>query len=668
VIAFHLGATWLPGGFIGVDVFFVLSGYLITGLLVDELARRGRVDLAHFYARRVRRLLPAAALVIAVVIAGTLALMDRVDHAMVGDDATFSALYSVNWHFGLGGRDYFAAGDVPSPLIHFWSLAVEEQFYLVWPALLLGLWAAARRLKPAPAPASITNPLLGSVLVLTAISATASLLLPDGPLTYYGTHTRAYQLLAGAALAIVARRAGARPLGDDAADPRIRRAGAALGMTALAVLALLAHEIADTQFYPGLAGLAVTAAGVALIAALDLMGSHPLRRLAGARLPAAIGRLSYSLYLWHWPTIVFLPLLARRYDVDWPTETPTLVVVMTLAAVLSYRLWERPLRFRAGLRLPSRRVVLAGLAVSAALGVTSIQLMQPHSAFEAHALASVKDFAKPGDCPYFGRDWPSPASSHACVLRRGSPGAPTLAFVGDSHAHQWQPALQRLAARYDLTLIRATRAACPANDVTVDRQVIDQELNGSGQACDAWRHQVYPDLVTRYDPDIVFVATRSHVSALRAHGRRIAPFTAPQRRLWSAGWDWTLRTLGAGGARIVVSEIQPTLPQRVPACLADAGKPTSRCDFPADGDRKVRPYNATIRGLAKRAPRVSIFDPVPIGCPGGVCRALSHGVVVHRDDNHLSATFVGAHAHEFETALQRAGVDLAKLSRRRRSR
>jgi hypothetical protein len=254
------------------------------------------------------------------------------------------------------------------------------------------------------------------------------------------------------------------------------------------------------------------------------------------------------------------------------------------------------------------------------------------------------------------------------VLRQGGAGAPTVAFVGDSHAHQWQPALEVLAERYDLTLIRATRAGCPANDVTVERQVVDQELNGSGEECDAWRHRVYPDLVTRYDPDVIFVATRSHVSALRAAGRRAEPFTGAQRRVWSRGWGWTLRTLGAGGARVVVSEILPTLPQRVPACLAAAGKPTSRCDFPARADRRVKPFNTTLRILARRDPRVTIFDPVPIGCPHGTCAALSVGIVVHRDDNHLSATFVRSRADQFDAALARAGVDLETLSRRRRSR
>ncbi len=149
VILFHLGYAWIPGGFIGVDVFFVLSGYLITGLLVDELARSGRVDLSRFYARRVRRLLPAAVLVLAVVITATLGLLDRVDQANIGGDATWSALYGANWHFTADEVDYFAPGDVPSPLIHFWSLAVEEQFYVFWPALLLGLWVVFARRRGA---------------------------------------------------------------------------------------------------------------------------------------------------------------------------------------------------------------------------------------------------------------------------------------------------------------------------------------------------------------------------------------------------------------------------------------------------------------------------------------------------------------------------------------
>jgi peptidoglycan/LPS O-acetylase OafA/YrhL len=648
VILFHLGFDWMPGGFVGVDVFFVLSGYLITGLLVDELARDGRIDLARFYARRVRRLLPAAVLVIAVVIVAALGLLDRVGQADVGGDATWTALYGANWHFALAGGDYFAPGDVPSALIHFWSLAVEEQFYIVWPALLLGLWALARR--------RVASALLGAVLLLTAISLALSLLLEAGGLTYYGTHTRAYQLLAGAALAIGARHLLARAPGSPDAGARVRAAGAVLSVAALCALALLGHEIVGAKGYPGWSGFAVTVASAVLIGALDLMGGHPLRRLVGSRLPAAIGRLSYSLYLWHWPTIVFLPLLADRHDLPILGAKPALVVAMTVLAIVSYRLWEQPIRFRVRVRAPARRVVLAGLAASIVLSALTVPFLRAPGGFEGRALASVRDLAKPGACPYFARDWPDPAHSHACVQRRG--GGLTVAVVGDSHAQQWIPALEVLAARDDLTIVRATRGGCPAPDVTVDREADARDVSGSGTECTAWRRHVYPDLVRRYDPDVVFVATRSHVSPIVVDGRRVEALSAEHRRRWSAAWDWTVRTLGSGGARVIVSEILPTLPQRIPACLADAGKPTAACDFPVSVDKDVGPYNAIIRGLPRRASRLQVFDPVPIGCPGGICRAMDGDVVVHRDDNHLSATYVRSRAKQLEAALARAGAKL----------
>ncbi len=653
VIAFHLGYGWVPGGFVGVDVFFVLSGYLITSLLVDELARRGRVDLVRFYARRVRRLLPAAALVVAVVIAASAVLMNPVDQAAVAGDATYSALYGANWHFGFLAVDYFAPGDVYSPLLHFWSLAIEEQFYVFWPALLLGLWTLAGRARRA---ATATAVLFGAVLLLMLVSAVLSVLLEPGPLTYYGTHTRAYELLAGGALAIVALRIARRAPGAADAGAGLRATGAALGVAALAALVALAHEIPNARDYPGVAGIAVTCASVVLIAALDLMGSHPLRRLAGARLPAAIGRLSYSLYLWHWPAIVFLPLLANRVNLGFLDARPTVIVVMTVFALISFRLWERPMRFRVRVSLPARRVVLAGLAASVALSLASIPLLRPSSAFEGRALAAVRDLAEPGSCPYFARDWGNPSTARACVRRRGR--GLTVALVGDSHGQQWQPALQVLADRYDLTVVRATRGGCAPNDITVDRGEDLRGVTGSGPECTAWRHRVLPDLIERYDPDVVFAGTRSHVARLRVGRARIEPFTREHRRRWSVSWDWTLRTLTAGGARVVISQILPTLPQRVPSCLTAAGKPTNACDFPVDADRDVPAYNAIVRGLAQRAPLVGIFDPTPIACPRGVCRAMAAGIIVHRDDSHLSATFVRSRAEQFGSELARAGAKL----------
>ncbi|HYI60978.1 MAG TPA: acyltransferase family protein [Acidimicrobiales bacterium] len=650
VILFHLGYAWIPGGFVGVDVFFVLSGYLITGLLVGEATGRGTVGLGRFYARRARRLLPASIAVLAAVMVAGHHLFDPVQKQALGWDTTFAAFYSANWRAALAGGDYFAPGDVPSPLVHYWSLAVEEQFYLVWPALFLGLYRLSTRGRARDA----VGRLLAAVLVLAVASAVASVALAGSSLTYYGTHTRAYQLLAGAALALAARHRGwAFP------DTRAGRGAAGVSaVAALAALAALAHRVTDASAYPGWPGLAVTGASLALIAGVDLAPPGPVARLVGHRSLAAVGRLSYSLYIWHWPVIVFLPLVAARPEVDRPglAERPALVAVTGALALVSYLVVERPVRFRlAGAARPAA-VVGTGLALSLVAGAVAYPLFQPRDDWDQAALVAVRDLAEPGRCPYFEEDWPSPAGSEPCVHRDGD--GPVVALVGDSHAQQWQPALEELAEGSDARIVRATRGGCPANDVVAyalqpdGRRVTDT-------ACAEWRHHVYRDLVERFAPDVVIVATRSHVRGLVSGGRDVHPTDPAHLGLWREGWDWTLRTLSAGGARVVVSETIPTLPERVPACLIRRGQAGRHaCDFPVAADAVVPRYNTALREAVAAVPAAGVIDPTPIGCPGGTCPALLDGVIVHRDDNHLSARFVRHRAGAFAALLRTAGARL----------
>lgn len=649
VVLFHLGFTWIPGGFVGVDVFFVLSGYLITGLLVDEATTSGTIRLRRFYARRSRRLLPASILVLVgvAVVAGP--LFDAVQRQDLGWDLTWSALYSANWHFAAGGGDYFAPGDIPSPLVHFWSLAVEEQFYLAWPALTFVLVRGARRLRP-------RDP-LGAVIAMVAGLATASaaagVVLAGTPLTYYGTHTRAYQLLAGGLLALAIRRwPSLRALG--ARRPRLGLAA----VPALGVLGLLAHRIPDATRYPGWPGLAVTAATVVLLAALDLAPTAWPARAAGLAPLAAVGRLSYSLYIWHWPVIVLLPLVVqdRWPDATWLTGRPGMVAVTTALALTSYFLVERPVRFHLWPSAPPLRVAGVGITASLVVALVTFGVFQPRDPFRQQALRAVRDLAKPGACPYFAEDWPTDATdAEPCLYRDGS--GPTIAFVGDSHAQQWQPALERLAARDDARLIRATRGGCPANDVVAVARNEAGRIEAD-TACAAWRRHVFGEVVARYDPDVILVATRSHVRGLRVDGRDVAPSDPDHLRLWTQGWTWTLDTLSAQGAQVVVSEIPPTLPERVPACLIEHGEGTSACDFPVDGDADVVPYDEAIRALADPVAGVTVVDLTPLSCPDGICPAMVDGIIVHRDDNHLSATWVRHRADAFADVLRAAGVDL----------
>jgi peptidoglycan/LPS O-acetylase OafA/YrhL len=646
VIAFHLGYGWIPGGFVGVDVFFVLSGYLITGILVAEADRSGGIALGRFYGRRARRLLPASIAVLLAVMAMGSWLFDAVQRDALGRDALWSALYAANWRFATVGGDYFAPGDVPSPLVHYWSLAVEEQFYLVWPAAFA---LAFRRLRSRTA-------LLGTVVALGAASAVASILTAGSPIAYYGTHTRAYQLLAGAALAVAAGRWGGLDRRHHV-GARDRALGPVLVGAAVAALGWLAWSTPDATNYPGWSGIAVTVAALALVYGLDLTPAGPAQRVFGAGLPAAVGRWSYSLYIWHWPVVVLAPLVAVRLDQPWIARRSTLVVAMATVAGISYLAIERPIRFHLAPGARPVRVALVGLALSLLTAAAARVVFPPLEDFRGDALAAVRDMARPEPCPYFADEWPSPGDAEPCLWRDGT--GPTVAFVGDSHAQMWQPAFDEIAERTDARLIRATRGGCPANDITV---FIRNEAgrNETDTDCTEWRHRVYRDVVDRYDPDVVFVATRSHVRGITTDGGDIRPGDPGHDEAWAAGWDPTLELLGSGGATVAVSTIVPTLAERVPACLIDHGPDTTRCDFPVavdvEGARANEVITALARGTAGEPGTVVVVDPIPLACPDGVCPALIDDLIVHRDDNHLSATFVAARAHEFGALLAAVGI------------
>ncbi|HEU5152842.1 MAG TPA: acyltransferase family protein [Iamia sp.] len=647
VILYHLGYRWIPGGFVGVDVFFVLSGYLITGLLLAEAAERGTIGLGRFYARRARRLLPASLLVLVAVMIGANTLLDQVQQQTVGDDATWSALYAANWRFVSGGVDYFTPGDVPSPLQHFWSLAVEEQFYLVWPLLFLGLWRLSTRRRGVEA----TGSLLAAVVALMVGSALLSLDQAGTQVGYFGTHVRAHQLLAGAALAVVARRWRARiPTGAGA-----RIAGVASTAVGLLVLARLATTLDGADAYPGRPGLVVTLASLGLIAGLDLAPAHPLTAAAGHAAPAAVGRLSYSLYLWHWPVIVFAPLVAEVHDAPWLDDRLVVVAVTVALSVASYLLVERPIRFRLVPHAPRPAVVAVGLALSVVVSIAGVPFLQPRDPFAKVALAAVEDVAPSGPCPYFREEWGPPSQSEVCVYRQGGPT--TIALVGDSHAQQWQPALDRIAAAHDLTVIRLTRRGCPANDLTV-QSYDDQGIVRTDVPCTIWRDRVYAAMVERYDPDVIYVETRSHDWAFEHDGRTVEADDPDHLALWAESWDPSLDVLTAGTGQVVVSETLPQMTFRVPACLAEHGEDTDACDMPLADDERVVAYNEALREVVGRRDDVTLVDPTPIVCPDGTCPALIDGRVVHRDDDHISASFARASAGAFERMLRDAGVRL----------
>jgi len=358
VVAFHSGLTSFEGGFIGVDVFFVLSGFLITRLLLVEHLHHGRIDLPRFYARRARRLLPAAWIAIgatAVLFLGVATPFER--EAVVGD-ARSALLYVANWHFIREGEDYFAESLESSPFLHLWSLSVEEQFYIVWPLIAVVLLRWWRR-RPQAATAAVVVAALAGAAWAVVVAA------DDVVRAYYGTDTRAYQLLAGAALALIAT----RPAGVLRRMPTGARAGMLLtaGVSALVVLATA------FGFDPVDRGLLATVSTLAVIVAvIGSTGSAAARStvtpvgMLGSRPMVALGNISYATYLWHWPAVI---LLGRVFEIGPRTTFLVVAVVSTGLAKLSMDLVERPVR-RIDIGADRRRnLVTVGVAIVTTLAL-----------------------------------------------------------------------------------------------------------------------------------------------------------------------------------------------------------------------------------------------------------------------------------------------------------
>ncbi len=646
VILYHLGLPWMPGGFVGVDLFFVLSGYLITGLLLTEVTTTGGVALGRFYARRARRLLPASLLVIAAVAVTANHVLDQLDQQSVARDISWSALYTANWRFVSGGVDYFTPGDVPSPLQHFWSLAVEEQFYLVWPVLLLGVWLLGRR---GDRDRDASGPLLAVISVLGAGSLWLSFTQAGTNLGYFGTPARAYQLLAGAALAVALHRWGGRlPKG-----PGARRAGTGLAVAGLGILTWCAVSLAGDAVYPGPVGLLVTGASLVLLVGIDVAPPGLAARALGAGVPALVGRLSYSLYLWHWPVIVFAPLLAEHHARPVLEERWAIGVVTVALATASHWLVERPVRFGLLPKAPAFAVVAVGISLSVVAAMATQPSLQPDQPFAERALAAAEDHAPAGHCPYTEGQWGDPADDQPCLYRRGGPV--TLALVGDSHAQHWQPAVEALAERYDLTVVRATRSGCPVNDITVEA-FDGQGLPLVDHDCTAWRERVYPRLIEEYDPDVVFAETRSlDRTIVQDDGTTLEPGDDGYLEAWTDGWRPSVEALTAGTGQVFLSEQLPEIDVRVPACLAEHGPGDGACDMPLSGDPGREPSNEVIERL-DGVDGLTVVDPTPIVCPDGTCPALIDNRIVHRDDDHLTAAFARHASRQFEEMLLTAGA------------
>lgn len=650
VVLNHLWPRVVTGGFIGVDVFFVISGFLITDHLFRELGRSGRIGLREFYARRIRRLLPAALLVLVVTLVGVVLLLPLTRWSVNALQIGASALYMQNWTLAISSVDYFAHDAAPSAVQHYWSLSVEEQFYLIWPVLMLAAVMIRRRRRALLHRVVIALGVLGVMSFGLSIWLTA--LTPAS--AYFSTFTRVWEFAVGGLVALLLQ------------NRRLPRFLVFLLVTGgLATIIVCVFTLHGSSAFPG----AIAALPVLGTAAVIFGGAGTVRlpfwdHLAGLRPVQWLGEMSYSWYLWHWPVIVLLPFLIRAPLEDWHR---VLVIAATLFLAWGTRRFVEVPAMRARVLTPApwrafvasavAIVVITGacFAVGAAARVTAENVVSALPSPEAggctgpNALANVEAcevnapvvdaestaqdeyFTTPDECGDFLPilSYGDKQTTHRCTFGDQPPTA-RVWLVGDSHAQQWQGALFSLARERGWELTISFLGGCPVADVAF---VGFREPTGDVERdrCRTYSADVTAQ-IEKERPDLVFtsMAARQQL-ADDGSGRTAADQLA-------SGLVHTWQRWSAAGITVVPIADTPLNGQvRPPDCVVLRAHDPAGCEV----SREVAAPTDPIIEAAKAAGEgVHLLDLTDRMCDKDVCFAAVGGVAVFYDADHLSLQYV----------------------------
>jgi peptidoglycan/LPS O-acetylase OafA/YrhL len=663
VLLYHAEIPGFPGGFIGVDVFFVLSGFLITRLLVRELASTGTVSLPAFYARRARRLLPAAAVTLLVTAGLSALLLPPLRLGDVGGDIAAAAAYASNLRFAFLATDYLGSDLPPSPVLHFWSLGVEEQFYLFWPAILLVTSAAAFAAGAIDRGLRRVTLVLGVVFVGSAI-VSLWLTVAAQPWAFFSLPARAWELALGGLLAMP-------PVAG-----RIRASFAPLlGWVGLFLVVASGMLITEATPFPGTAAFLPTVGSALVIASGVPEG--PVRtgplvwpgRILSLPPMRFLGRISYSLYLWHWPILVLpavalgpLPIVARV----------GLSLLAVAVAAASQRWIEDPIRHGrvVGTR-PGRVLALAGaltivVATSAmSLGPIAEARVRPTGPVVGGSLDTVPLPSATAEAPEAAgaaTAEPSPSAvpvpadlapslanakddlpviySDGCHLdpETTTPGdcvfgdktsSTTVVLFGDSHAAQWFPALERLAKEHDWRLLSMTKSACTPADVPIWTSLLKRTYT----ECATWRDAVLRRLEHERPAMVVVSEARNYILDIDGEQSGVDDHEG----VWIDGLERTLRRIVDFGASPVLIGDTPRMDIDPPVCLSEHVDDASRCATPLASAVDRRSLNRDAK--VARALGITFIDPTPWVCFTDPCIAVNGRFLVFRDTHHLAATY-----------------------------
>jgi len=616
IVAYHAGVPGFSGGFIGVDIFFVISGFLITRNLLDESIASNSIRLSNFWARRVRRLVPGLALMVVVTLVFSSVIVAPFDMLQISKEGASAALYISNIVFGFKAQNYFATNINKSPFLHTWSLGVEEQFYLVWPFVLYGALILSRGSRM-----MLRRVALPIFLIILAISFALNIswTASGSAWAFFSLPSRAWEFAIGGLIASISIRKG--PM----------RWSVATGLIGLACLGYADLFFTDTTSYPGVHAVWPVAGTGLLIVSGQMVGSaNPtmVMRVMSARPMRWIGRLSYSWYLWHWPFIILAVLAVGNSGV--PIRVIAALASLGVAS-LAFRVVENPVRLSQQLIRSAGRTFLVGVSITvvtlgAAWGTWLLASRSTPTSFTIAKDAAFKDFFP------------------LCVARSSPRGIPyceggdlksstTVALVGDSHAQTWFNELSSIAAKQHVHLVKYAWPGCPFIPIVV-RPLPDGPV--STERCLALRAQGMR-LMAELKPKAIILSQHDGAyfgSILDKSGS--VPARDAQVALWKKAFEAFLNQMQGMGIRPAVILDNPTLPYEPAECVSRtqsiaACEPTKEASLATakalmSADRAV---------LSRYGSTIPVFAPDDVLCNQAGCPLELHGRLVYADTNHL---------------------------------
>ncbi|WP_228771812.1 acyltransferase family protein [Actinokineospora iranica] len=635
VVVYHV---WLGRVSGGVDVFFVVAGFLLTGQLTRAVEGRG-IDFRPLWGRMITRLFPAALTVLFAVMVATVVWLPQNRWLQTIREIGAAALYVENWQLATDSIDYYAQNNVASVVQRFWSLSIQGQLYLAWP-LLFGALAflvhrAGRRLRPA---------LLAVLLAVLTASLAYSVWLTavNQPLAYFHTLTRVWEFALGGVLALV-------PVSLP------RRVRVALGWAGVVALVLCGLVIPVGGSFPGYLALWPTLSAVAVILAGNTGDRMGVDRFLVSRPLRYLGDLSYSLYLWHWPVLVFFLVVHDRATVG-PRAGAVIIVVSLALAALTHHLIEEPVRrsrlgvarwapYRlAALTLASVLLVLFSwhtlvLRANDFSGIAQGDPDHPGALARAPGFeySGIPDASLLPPMVALSNDWagiderdcalaPGTRALRVCTSETRTTPAKRIAVVGDSHIGQYVAALAPIAERHDWQLVIITRGGCPYSTAS--------ELAPGDLDCLEWNDDATAEIL-RLRPDAVFTLATRDVRVGRTE------WTPP-------GFVERWRELDRAGITVLAVRDNPRFGHSPPECVLRDGAESDRCAVPRGDILAADPPYDNIPDIPSN---VSFLDFSDYFCTSLTCPPTIGNVLVYMDDNHVTATFMTTLAPVVEDAI-----------------